>query len=126
MAHIQIAEDDPDNAEMTAFICRRAGHSVRLAANGLRALERLAAERFDLLLVDVLMPGMDGLTLARTVRALPPHAEVPIIGITALAGADDRDSMRRAGMSAVGPTPIVAEARVRAIDAVLAPPGTPT
>lgn len=120
MAHILIAEDEPTNAQMTAFICRRAGHSVRLAANGVRALALLADERFDLALVDVLMPELDGLGLTRLIRLDERHRLMPIIGITALGGQDDHQGMRRAGMDRVLAKPFRAGELTRAIEETLA------
>lgn len=119
MAHILIVEDEPTNAEMTAFICRRAGHSVRLAPNGLRALELLDAEKFDLAIVDVLMPLMDGATLARAVRMNPRTARLPIVGVTALAGRDDHAALLKAGMTAVVAKPCRAATILDAITAAL-------
>lgn len=120
MAHILIAEDEPTNAQMTAFICRRAGHSVRVAANGVRALALLADEQFDLALVDVLMPELDGLGLTRVIRMSEAHQALPIIGITALGGGDDHADMCRAGMDRVLPKPFRAKDLTEAIDEVLA------
>jgi CheY-like chemotaxis protein len=119
MAHIMIVEDEPTNAELTAFICRRAGHSVRLAPNGLRALELLANEDFDLALVDVLMPQMDGLALTHAIRLNDATAELPIIGVTALGGKDDQASLRKAGMNSVVAKPCTAQQLIAAIDRVL-------
>ncbi|HEY9723016.1 MAG TPA: response regulator [Oscillatoriaceae cyanobacterium] len=119
MAHLLIVEDEPTNAELTAFICRRAGHSVRLAPNGLRALELLAAEKFDLAIVDVLMPVMDGLTLTHAVRMNARTADLPIVGLTALAGRDDLAALKQAGMTAVVAKPCRPEVILEAIAAAL-------
>lgn len=120
MANILLAEDEPINAQMAAFICRRAGHHVRVAADGLRALELLATETFDLVLADVLMPRMDGLTLTHAIRLDPALAGLPIVGLTALAGRDDQAAMLRAGMNRVITKPCQARDIERAIAEVLA------
>lgn len=101
MAHILIVEDEPTNAEVAAVICQSAGHSVAFAAHGEEALTLLAQERFDLALVDVQMPVMDGLALTRVIRSTPDFADLPILGVTAKAGAHDQASMREAGMTGV-------------------------
>lgn len=119
MANILLAEDEPINAQMAAFICRRAGHHVRVAADGLRALELLAEGPFDLALIDVLMPGLDGMGLTRMIRMDPEHQNMPIIGITALAGRDDQAAMLAAGMNRVITKPCRADDIEAAIRAVL-------
>jgi two-component system sensor histidine kinase/response regulator len=119
MARILLAEDEPINAQMAAFICRRAGHHVRVASDGLRALELLAHEPFDLVLADVLMPRMDGISLTHAIRLTPALAGLPVIGLTALAGADDHVAMLRAGMSRIITKPCHARAIESAIAEVL-------
>ena len=101
MAHILIVEDEPTNAEVAAVICQSAGHSVVFASHGEEALALLKAERFDLALVDVQMPVMDGIALTRVIRATPDFADLPILGVTAKAGASDQATMREAGMTNV-------------------------
>lgn len=101
MARILLAEDEPINAQMAAFICRRAGHHVRVASDGLRALELLAREPFDLVLADVLMPRMDGITMTHAIRLDPALEGLPVVGLTAMAGRDDQATMLRAGMNRI-------------------------
>lgn len=101
MAHILIVEDEPINAEVAAVICEGAGHTTRWALNGEEALRQLDEECFDLLLVDALMPVMDGLTFTRRVREMSRHAKVPIIGLTAKASQADLSEMLTAGMNQV-------------------------
>jgi CheY-like chemotaxis protein len=120
MAHILIAEDEPTNAQMMAFICRRAGHSVRVAGNGLRALVLLGEESFDLALVDVLMPELDGAGLTRMIRMNERHRGMPVIGVTALPGRDDHEELTRAGMDRVIGKPFHASELTRAIEEALA------
>jgi CheY-like chemotaxis protein len=120
MARILLAEDEPINAQMAAFICRRAGHHVRVAADGLRALELLTeGEPFDLVLADVLMPRMDGIALTQAIRLLPALSGLPVVGLTALAGSDDQAAMLRAGMNRVITKPCHARAIETAIAEVL-------
>ena len=98
MAHILIVEDDPIGAEVAMIICEAAGHTTAHAPGGLEALALLARERFDLALVDVQMPGLDGLALTRRVRENPAWGHMPVMGCTAKAGAEDLALMRQAGM----------------------------
>ncbi len=101
MARILIVEDEEANRDVAALICRTAGHDVSLAGDGEEALSLLAAQMFDLVLLDVLMPELDGLGVARAMRASAQWAKVPIIGVTALAGVTEVAAMRAAGMDEV-------------------------
>ncbi len=83
MAHILIAEDDESMRRVLARALSEAGHRVRAVGDGLEAAERLAEDEFDLLLADVVMPGMDGIELAR--RAAADHPGLRIMFITGFA-----------------------------------------
>jgi two-component system cell cycle response regulator CpdR len=91
MARILLAEDDD---QMRAFLTRglqRAGHTVDAVANGETALDHLLNVDYDLLLADVVMPGIDGIELARRVAAQQPGIRVMFItGFAAVALQDDR------------------------------------
>ncbi len=82
MAHILIAEDDPTYARVLERVLRGAGHAVEITASGQDALVRLYEEPPDLLLLDVIMPGMDGYEVARLAKADARTAMVPIVFIT--------------------------------------------
>lgn len=101
MAHILIVEDDLVGAEVATVICEAAGHTTVHAVNGREALGMLAEARFDLVLMDVQMPELDGLALTRILRADPGYAGLPILGCTAKAGAEALAAMRDAGMDDV-------------------------
>lgn len=125
MAHILIVEDDPVNAEVASVICEGAGHTVVLARHGEEALVCLQREAFDLLLVDVQMPVMDGLELTRRVRASVEWRLLPLIGVTAKAGQADRLAMWEAGMSEIVTKPYRNQVLRDAIAAMLAQPIDP-
>jgi signal transduction histidine kinase/DNA-binding response OmpR family regulator/HPt (histidine-containing phosphotransfer) domain-containing protein len=76
-----------------------AGMDVTLAGNGQEALDRLRDATFDLVLMDIQMPGMDGLEATRLIRSDVQHARLPVIAMTAHAMAGDRDKSRAAGMN---------------------------
>lgn len=102
MARILIVEDDPINAEVAAVICRANRHVVTVVENGVHALMALDAQTFDLILTDVVMPRMDGLTMTALIRASgAPYANIPIIAMTALAGPGDTQRLLDAGMDQV-------------------------
>ncbi|WP_395699796.1 response regulator [Aquabacterium sp.] len=98
-ARVLVAEDNPVNQEVVRELLRRAGLNVVVAGNGVQALEYLEAERFDLVLMDVQMPLMDGLQATRLLRRLPHCAGVPVLALTASAFAQDRRECREAGMN---------------------------
>jgi two-component system response regulator MtrA len=79
-ARILLVEDDPSIREVTAIGLRSAGFDVSTAADGLEGLERFRATPFDLLLLDVMLPRMDGLDLCRAIRRT---STVPIVMLTA-------------------------------------------
>ena len=86
MAHILIAEDDESMRRVLTRALSEAGHRVRAVGDGLEAAERLAEDDFDLLLADVVMPGMDGIELARLVAAEKPGVRIMFItGFAAVA-----------------------------------------
>ncbi|EME71346.1 Signal transduction histidine kinase [Paramagnetospirillum caucaseum] len=96
---ILLAEDNVFNQKVAAGLLDREGHRVSVAGNGLEALDRLRQESFDLILMDMQMPEMDGPETARRIRAMPgPVARIPIIALTANAMADDIARCRAAGM----------------------------
>ncbi len=96
MAHILLAEDDD---QMRAFLSRglrRAGHAVDAVGDGEAALARSRAAEYDLLLADVVMPGIDGVELARRMTARQPGIRVMFItGFAAVAVQDDRFAPHR-------------------------------
>ena len=79
-ARILLVEDDPSISEITALGLRGAGFTVATAADGLEGLARFRAERPDLILLDVMLPGLDGLEVAREIRR---ESTVPIVMLTA-------------------------------------------
>ncbi len=96
---ILIAEDNKKNVEMILDFLEAQGYRLTLAENGQEAIERTRAEKPDLILMDVQMPGIDGVEATRRLRADAELAEVPIIALTALAMPDDRERCLRAGMN---------------------------
>lgn len=96
---ILVVEDNALNQEVAAELLREQGHEVVIASNGLEALATAQAQAFDLVLMDVQMPRMDGLEATRRLRALPAYARTPIIAMTANVYARDREQALAAGMS---------------------------
>ncbi len=97
--HILLAEDNQINAVLATAIIKRAGHKVDVAVNGADAVSALERGCYDVVLMDMHMPGVDGLTAARRIRKLAGEfACVPIIALTANAMASDRQKCVAAGM----------------------------
>ncbi len=120
---ILLAEDNVTNQQILSAYLTMAGHRVRLAADGAEAVEALSETRFDLVLMDVQMPGMDGLTATRRIRALPgPARTIPIVALTANAMRGDREACLAAGMTDYLAKPVAAEALYAAIARAAAPP----
>ena len=115
-----LVEDDAMVADVFTGLLRRAGHDVVHAAHGLAALSELACGRFDLALLDLDLPGLDGFALARLVRERG-HA-LPLMAITARADAEAEPAARAAGMVGFLRKPVDGERLVDAINALLDPP----
>ena len=97
---VLLVEDVGLNQELACAILRQAGHEVDVAASGAEAIQAVQAKRYDLVLMDVQMPGMDGLTATRHIRALEhPNASVPIIALTANVLPQQVAGFRASGMN---------------------------
>lgn len=97
MAKILAVDDSASMRQMVAFTLKGAGHTVTDAADGKQALDIAKTQSFDLVLTDVNMPVMDGLTLTRELRAMPSYRFTPILVLTTEAGADKKQEGRAAG-----------------------------
>ncbi|HEX8359406.1 MAG TPA: response regulator [Longimicrobium sp.] len=89
-ASVLIAEDHEDSRDALCTLLEAFGYQVHLAANGYEAVAEARARRPDLILMDMMMPGMDGLEATRTLRADPDFPRVPIVAVTAMEGARER------------------------------------
>jgi CheY-like chemotaxis protein len=116
MAHILIAEDQPDIATVTKTLLSAWGHQVTIARDGQEALLFASSESFDLALVDVRMPGMDGFVLTEQLSG-----SLSVLGFTASADQQTRQRLLNAGAEEVVVKPFEArdlrEAIERCLDA---------
>ncbi|MBS1190059.1 MAG: multi-sensor hybrid histidine kinase [Rhodocyclaceae bacterium] len=97
-ARVLLAEDHPMSREMVLALLAETGLAIDLAENGREAAEMAAATDYDLILLDLQMPEMDGLEATRAIRALPGRAETPIVAMTANAFEEDRQRCLATGM----------------------------
>jgi len=97
---ILLAEDNPVNQEVAATMLRKRGHDVDVAENGRVALERVRATRYDMVLMDIQMPEMDGYEAADRIREIPECRDLPIVALTAHVLADERERCLAHGMNA--------------------------
>jgi len=97
---ILLAEDNQVNQLLTVAILEKAGHRVDIAGNGIEAVEAVLNRPYDIVLMDIQMPEMDGIQATRRIRALPDgKGRIPIIAITANAMRGDRERLLQAGMN---------------------------
>jgi signal transduction histidine kinase/CheY-like chemotaxis protein len=98
--HILLAEDDPVNCMVATNILRKMGHRVQVAGNGLEALQKVLEHDFDVVLMDIQMPEMNGVSATQEIRKLPDikKSRIPIIALTADAMAGDKEKYLRSGL----------------------------
>ncbi|MGI4719992.1 MAG: CHASE domain-containing protein [Janthinobacterium lividum] len=106
---VLLVEDNPFNQEVARELLARTGAAVVVADDGRQALDAMARQRFDCVLMDVQMPVMDGLEATRRIRADPRLRDTVVIAMTANAGVDDRARCLEAGMDEFLSKPVVPE-----------------
>ncbi|GJD47721.1 Sensor histidine kinase RcsC [Methylobacterium crusticola] len=98
-ARLLLVEDVPVNQDLARAVLEADGHAVDLAGDGAAAVQAVQARAYDLVLMDVQMPGMDGITATRVIRGLPgPSRSVPIVAMTANVLPAQIEAFRAAGM----------------------------
>ena len=112
---ILVVEDDPMQSKLASFLLEEAGHAVQIAESAERALDVLHWLVPDLILMDIELPGKDGLELTRELRGVPAHANTPIVAFTAYTDGPDVARAREAGCSGVISKPIDTAALVRQV-----------
>lgn len=97
MALVLVAEDNPDNLDLVTFLLNAFGHQSLAARNGREAVELTKERRPDLVLMDLLMPEMDGFAALAAIRGDPELASIPVVALTALTMKGDREQVEEAG-----------------------------
>ena len=121
--HILIAEDNPINQKLAVRLLQKQGHTSTVANNGREAVERWACQTFDAILMDMMMPEMDGLEATITIREREKITgqHIPIIAITANAMSGDRDKCLAAGMDDYISKPVEVTKLYEALNRLTAP-----
>ena len=96
---ILLAEDNPVNQEVATAMLRKRGHDVDVVADGVAAVEAVRRSAYDVVLMDIQMPEMDGFAATAAIRALPERADLPIIALTAHALSGERERCLARGMT---------------------------
>ncbi|MBV9914269.1 MAG: response regulator [Sinobacteraceae bacterium] len=119
MARILAVDDSPAMRQMVGFTLRSAGHEVEQAADGCEALQIAGRSRFDLIITDVNMPRMDGITLVRELRTLGAYKYVPLLVLTTEATAERKLAGKAAGATGWLVKPFNPERLLATIEKVL-------
>lgn len=114
MKKVLVVEDNENNLYLITFILEKAGYQVVAAKTGEAGVEMALAERPDLILMDIQLPGIDGLETTRRIRASKVDGDVPIIALTSYALVGDREQVMSAGCTGyiekpINPETIMAE-----------------
>jgi DNA-binding response OmpR family regulator len=96
-ARVVVVDDDPRLLQIVAMYLSIEGYDVATARNGEEGLTEVSSKRPHLVILDVMMPGMDGLEACRRIRGNPETATVPIVMFSALSGDEDVERARSAG-----------------------------
>jgi len=120
MARILIIEDNPANVKLASLLLLKAGHTALCADDAETGLTRARDEHPDLILMDLQLPGMDGLAATILLKQDPATAAIPVVALTAAAMKEDREKTKTAGCDAYIDKPLRYHELHALIDALLA------
>ena len=120
MATVLVIEDNPANMKLTSLLLAHAGHTVLRAVDAENGLTLARDDQPDLILMDIQLPGMDGLAATALLKKDPATRAIPVIALTALAMKEDRERSRMAGCDAYIAKPLRYQELYATIDALLA------
>jgi CheY-like chemotaxis protein len=116
-----LVEDDPVIADVMAGLLGQRGHRVTVVGDGLAAMAEVSRAIYDVMLLDLDLPRVDGFQVARMVRRMGEFASLPIVAVTARSTGDEMKATRDAGMNALLRKPMTGDELDAAIDAVSLP-----
>ena len=116
---VLIVDDHPMNIELARFVLEAGGFEVYSAADALQAITGIAARRPDLILMDIQMPGTDGLALTRQLKQDPATRQIVVVAFTAYAMKGDEAKMRAAGCDGYLAKPITVASFAASVRALL-------
>ncbi|MDO9359996.1 MAG: response regulator [Polaromonas sp.] len=120
MANILVVEDNPANMKLACLLLRNAGHDVLCAVDAETGLTIARAAAPDLILMDIQLPGMDGLAATALLKQDPMTAGIPVIALTAMAMKEDQEKTEVAGCDAYIAKPLRYKELYEAVDTLLA------
>ena len=116
---ILVIEDDPSSRRYFSFLFEKEGYQVSLASNGLEGLRMAKQENPDLLILDVMLPGLDGFEVCHRLRSEPATAKLPIIMLSAKGQDADKVTAATVGASALFSKPVDRRALLDAVRKLL-------
>lgn len=117
MAHILVVEDSPEQARMVSAIMQAAGYATEIASNGLEALQSIGKNRPDLVITDLIMPGLNGLELVEAIRK--DHPSIPVILMTAFGSGEIAVRALRQGAASYVPKRRLRDEIARTVETTL-------
>ncbi len=120
MARVLVIEDNPANMKLAGLLLSHAGHTVLCAVDAESGMTIAASERPDLILMDIQLPGMDGLAATALLKQATATADIPVIALTAMAMKADQERSESAGCDAYIAKPLRYRELYEAIDTLLA------
>jgi len=118
VAHVLVVEDEPDLLLLLGVAFEAAGHRVRMAADGDMALRQLRAERYDVVVLDVMMPVLDGWQVLESLRHDPDAP--PVVVLSAASGAENRKRAADLGAAGFVGKPVELATLVQVVEAMAA------
>lgn len=119
MAHVLVVEDHPANMKLAVFLLENAQHQVTQATDAEEGIRLARALRPDLILMDIQLPGMDGLTAAHLLKADAATRSIKIVALTALAMGGDREKILAAGCDAYIAKPLRYKEFLQVVEAMV-------
>jgi two-component system cell cycle response regulator DivK len=123
MARILVVEDNPANMKLANMLLHKKGHTVLCAVDAETGLTLARAEIPDLILMDIQLPGMDGLAATVLLKQDAATSAIPVIALTAMAMREDKEKTRQAGCDGYIAKPLRYQELYAAIDTLLPRPG---